>query len=198
MEDSVAAKSKLPTKMFFISSSVFQSCALELGRFGPRPGCCRTLKRLFKYSRTLPTDRRALCAGRTAPSGLLSSSLRQSVRRIFRDSDSGPAGLLPPARRPSARAIPLSSLFYRSLPNLLATRLALETFHFPRRLTRRLIANTSVPTRYLFPPRISARAPLPAAAAASIAFWIAAPSRVLPSPTAPQSRASKVFRVCAA
>ena len=29
MEDSVAAKSKLPTKMFFISSSVFQSCALD-------------------------------------------------------------------------------------------------------------------------------------------------------------------------
>jgi hypothetical protein len=29
----------------------------RLGRFGPRPGCCRTLKRLFKYSRTLPTGR---------------------------------------------------------------------------------------------------------------------------------------------
>src|SRR5450759_4233067 len=30
----------------------------RLGRFGPRPGCCRTLKRLLKYSRTLTTGRR--------------------------------------------------------------------------------------------------------------------------------------------
>jgi hypothetical protein len=30
--------------------------AARLGRFGPRPGCCRTLKRLFQYSRTLPAD----------------------------------------------------------------------------------------------------------------------------------------------
>src|ERR1035438_1330681 len=29
--------------------------AARLGRFGPQPGCCRTLKRLFQYSRTLPT-----------------------------------------------------------------------------------------------------------------------------------------------
>jgi hypothetical protein len=26
--------------------------AARLGRFGPRPGCCRTFKRLFQYSRT--------------------------------------------------------------------------------------------------------------------------------------------------
>src|ERR1035437_6228834 len=34
----------------------------RLGRFGPRPGCCRTLKRLFQYSRTLPTGQAAPCA----------------------------------------------------------------------------------------------------------------------------------------
>src|ERR1035441_1444796 len=28
--------------------------AARLGRFGPRPGWCRTFKRLFQYSRTLP------------------------------------------------------------------------------------------------------------------------------------------------
>src|ERR1035441_5741640 len=57
MEDSVAAKSKLPTKMFFISVVCLSIVRARLGRFGPRPGCCRTLKRLFKYSRTLPTGR---------------------------------------------------------------------------------------------------------------------------------------------
>src|ERR1019366_2354383 len=30
--------------------------AARLGRFGPQPGWCRTFKRLFQYSRTLPTD----------------------------------------------------------------------------------------------------------------------------------------------
>src|ERR1039457_3325185 len=53
MEDSVAAESKLPTKMFFISVVCLSIVRARLGRFGPRPGCCRTLKRLFKYSRTL-------------------------------------------------------------------------------------------------------------------------------------------------
>src|ERR1017187_4417438 len=33
--------------------------AARLGRFGPQPGCCRTFKRLFQYSRTLPADARA-------------------------------------------------------------------------------------------------------------------------------------------
>src|SRR5450755_2055531 len=32
--------------------------AARLGRFGPQPGWCRTFKRLFEYSRTLPADTR--------------------------------------------------------------------------------------------------------------------------------------------
>jgi hypothetical protein len=56
MEDSVAAKSKLPTKMFFISVVCLSIVLARLGRFGLRPGCCRTLKRLFQYSRTFPRE----------------------------------------------------------------------------------------------------------------------------------------------
>src|ERR1035441_2132853 len=69
MEDSVAAKSKLPTKMFFISVVCLSIVRARLGRFGPRPGCCRTLKRLLKYSRTLPTGRHgyAELQGRSSP-----------------------------------------------------------------------------------------------------------------------------------
>src|ERR1035437_5044023 len=37
MEDSVAAKSKLPTKMFFISVVCLSIVRARLGRFGPRP-----------------------------------------------------------------------------------------------------------------------------------------------------------------
>src|ERR1035441_2173903 len=105
MEDSVAAKSKLPTKMFFISSSCLSIVRARLGRFGPRPGCCRTLKRLFKYSRTLPTDWRQRARNRPHP-----------YTREPQNPGRGPSLGMP------------TSLFYRDIPDLFAAALALGAF----------------------------------------------------------------------
>src|ERR1035438_6881817 len=73
--------------------------AARLGRFGPQPGWCRTLKRLFQYSRTLPTDTR-----RRGPGTYLSVPKGTSPRGQER-------------------------LPHRDVPNLLAARLAFRPFH---------------------------------------------------------------------
>src|ERR1035437_7064809 len=93
MEDSVAAKSKLPTKMFFISSSVFQSCALDSadldlgqvvaglskGSFSIAGHCQRDRRHhALQYRRSLPSVRPPFSA-RTKNTAVTGSSTRCAV-----------------------------------------------------------------------------------------------------------------------
>jgi hypothetical protein len=102
MEDSVAAKSKLPTKMFFISSSVFQSCALDSADLDVGQVLAGLSKGSFSIAAHCST-------GQAAPCAELSTLTRVGAPPPF-----SPVRRIPPLPAPAPDA--LSSPYARHAP----------------------------------------------------------------------------------